>query len=75
MNIFTTEINEAYAYVLIGILVIVMKITNLVSIDWFWIILTLLFPVLLTVFVFILISIFGIFFNKQTNNKIEDDED
>lgn len=74
MNIFTTEINEAYAYVLIGILVIVMKITNLVSIDWFWIILTLLFPVLLTVFVFILISIFGIFFNKQTNN-IEDDED
>lgn len=74
MNIFTTEINEAYAYVLIGILVIVMKITNLVSIDWFWIILTLLFPVLLTVFIFILISIFGIFFNKQTNN-IEDDED
>lgn len=74
MNIFTTEINEAYAYVLIGILVIVMKITNLISIDWFWIILTLLFPVLLTVFVFILISIFGIFFNKQTNN-IEDDED
>ena len=61
MNLFT-EINEAYAYILVGLLIIIMKVTNLVNIDWFWIILTITFPALLSVAVFLIACFIGFIF-------------
>ena len=48
-----SHLNEAHAYLFIGAIIIILKIVNLLPISWFWIILTLAFPFILSIVIFI----------------------
>lgn len=56
---FISKINEAHAYLFIGAILISLKITNVISVSWPLIILTLCTPLILAVMIGILLVLFG----------------
>ena len=69
---YLTSLNEAHAYLLIGLIIILMKLSNIISVSWFWIIITLCTPIILGLIIFLMCIIFGL---HAAFVEIEDDKD
>ena len=54
-----SKLNEAHAYLFIGALIIVLKLSDVISVSWFLIILTLCTPLILGTMIGILLILFG----------------
>ena len=54
-----SKINEAHAYLFIGALIIALKLSDVISVSWFLIILTLCTPLILGAMIGILLILFG----------------